>query len=347
MNELENATPWGFSMELSIFPGSDQNPLHSYLQETKCCIDSELAKLLSSIPAFSLRDKIEYAVLSSGKRLRPSLVLLSAESVGAKKQNLIRLALTVELMHTATLIHDDILDRDVVRRNMPTLQAKWSMNEAILVGDALVAMALNLAADYGGDILKILGNAGLLLCEGEYLDSMPVQLPLSEDHYLYVISKKCASLFRAAAEIGAIAGGGSRSDVKSLAEFGEHFGMAFQINDDLSELTFKEGGIPTDLMEGRATLPLIHLYGSLEKDEKEALLKNLRSLNSADLLEKEALFRRILEVLEKQGSIEYCRDRICHFVNRSIMDLSPLREGIHRGYLAELAQSLVPASVNS
>jgi geranylgeranyl pyrophosphate synthase len=308
-------------MVSDICPAEDGNGFQIYLNELKQSIELELATLVTSDADSSLNEKIRYAISSSGKRLRPILVLMSAEAVGGRKEDAMHLALAVELMHTASLVHDDILDGDKIRRNKLTLHARWSVEEAILAGDALISISLGLLANYGEAVLGALAGTGMDLCEGEYLDVRSAAIP-SENEYMKMIHKKCASLFMAATKTGATVGGGSQGDVDALGRFGEHFGMAFQINDDLADLVPKNGGVPQDLKVFRMSLPLIHLYESLGEFEKEALFKDLKSLESKDTKQNESVSNCILSRLNDSGSIEYCRSKIRRFVDLSVDDLS-------------------------
>ncbi|NIV43766.1 hypothetical protein GWN49_02605, partial [Candidatus Bathyarchaeota archaeon] len=187
----------------------DRKPFRSYLDMTRQTVETELSNLTSRFGNLNLQEKINYALLSHGKRLRPLMVVLSAQSVGGNQEDVMSLALGIELLHTATLVHDDILDQDKFRRDLPAVHEKWSINDAILVGDALITLAINLIADYGSVILKIVSQAGLALCDGEYIDVSAVSTEMSEHEYFEKIGNKSASLFQAATWCGAIAGGGS------------------------------------------------------------------------------------------------------------------------------------------
>ena len=145
---------------------------HAYVSSTKRSIESELESLMSKISGVRLRPLLEFALLSKGKRLRPILTVLSAQSVGGDPKKVMQLALSFELLHAATLVHDDIIDQDTTRRGMKTLCSKWSAKGAILAGDALIALSVNLATDFGPKILKVLSDVGLQLSDGEYTDAV-------------------------------------------------------------------------------------------------------------------------------------------------------------------------------
>jgi len=313
-----------------------------YVENTKQLVESELSNLISRIADLKLHGKIEYALLSHGKRLRPLMVILSAQSVGGNREDVMSLALAIELLHTATLVHDDILDQDKFRRDVPAVHEKWSVNEAILVGDAMISLAINLTADYGREILKIASETGLALCDGEYMDVSITSTKMSKNEYLEKIRKKSASLFQAATHCGAIVGGGSDVEVKCLADFGEHFGMAYQLRDDLSDMTSLRDGIPKDLRKSRISLPLIHLYKSSSLVERETLLNDLQILARKDRAVKKIVLDRILQNLKAKGSLGYCGKKINQYIDQSIADIQSLRDTSFKFHLIQMAKSLGP-----
>lgn len=317
----------------------DGKTFRQYVESTRHSIESELSKLLSRIGDLRLQEKIGYALLSRGKRLRPLMVILSAQSVGGNGEDVMSLALAIELLHTATLVHDDILDHDRFRRDILAVHEKWSVNDAILVGDAMISLAINLTADYGKEILKITSETGLALCDGEYMDVSLSSIDMSEKEYLEKIRKKSASLFRTSTRCGAIAGGGSNLEVKCLADFGEKFGLAYQLSDDLSDITSSGEDIPEDLIKRRISLPLIHLYKSSSFIEREMLLEDLQILVGKDSVKKNVL-SRILQNLKTSGSVDYCREKINRYIDQANMNIQCLRDTDFKFYLVKMAKSL-------
>lgn len=306
-----------------------------YLSETRQIVNSRLSLLVSSIPQSRLSPQLEYALLSQGKRLRPILVILSAQSVGGDREQVIPLALAFELLHTATLVHDDIIDGDKLRRGIPALYKKWNVNSAMLAGDAMISLSINLAADFGAEIMKIVSKCGLELCDGEYMD---VSLSLSttnEEEYFLKIRKKAASLFKAAAQCGALAGGGSRLDAACLAEFGECLGIAYQLRDDLLDLTVQGVFIPKDLRTERVTLPLIHLYGESNFNEREILENNLKILIDGNYAGNRAAVKGILSSLKKRGSFAYCEKKMNEYIHKAVISISPLKDTEFKAYLTQ------------
>ena len=317
----------------------EQTILEPYLKDLREIVDSELAKLVSEISPFRLSEQMTYAMLSAGKRLRPILTLLSVGSVGGSLQDAKSLALSVEIMHAATLVHDDILDRDSMRRGVPTVHEKWSVNDAILTGDALLSLALSLITNFSGEVLKAFSEAGMRLAEGEYMDLDPPN-SISEEIYVERIKRKSASLFRAATKCGALAGKGSPSEILALASFGENFGMAFQIRDDILDITGPEEDLPNDLKEGRITLPLVHLFNTMTAKEKTEFCKSINLSTEEEILKRRTYFEEILRRLKENGSIDYCKNKINHYAKTAIANIEPLKNSVYKEHLRKLAESL-------
>jgi len=312
----------------------------SYISETRQLINSGLLNLVSSISDVRLHPQIEYALLSQGKRLRPILVILSAQSIGGDQEKVMPLALAFELMHTATLVHDDIIDGDKMRRGIPALYKKWSVNDAILAGDAMIALAINLATDFGAKIMKTVSQSALELCDGEHMDTSLSLNTTTEEEYFLKIRKKSASLFKATTYCGALAGDGSIIEVESLAAFGENFGIAYQLRDDLLDMTITEGFVPKDLKSGRVTLPLIHLYKVSDFVQREKLENNLQILMKGNRAVKNAVVERVSRSLETAKSFTYCEQKINQYIEQSINSLKPLKNTKFKTYLIQMTKLL-------
>jgi octaprenyl-diphosphate synthase len=319
---------------------ADKNGYNSYLEEARRLIDHEISTILPKIADLELCEKIRYVLQTRGKRLRPVLVMLSAQSVGGSIEPLKKLALSIELLHAATLIHDDVLDQDLFRRNAPTINAKWGVRDAVLVGDALASLSIILSADYGKDIVKIMSQTCLLLSDGEYMDVENAQERLRERDYMETIKRKSASLFKAATQCGAIAADASRSEIDALAEFGENFGLAYQIKDDLSDVTALENTIPQDINEFRATLPIIHFFESVEPEDREAFFKAVVAVKDQSHEEKKIFLDRLRKSLESTGSMHYCASKVNQYIDNAIASLEPLKESVYKAYLVQMTDSL-------
>jgi octaprenyl-diphosphate synthase len=301
--------------------------LHSYILDTKQLLESELAKLLFSVSDLRLRPLLEYALLSKGKRLRPILVMLSAQSVGGTQEKVTQLALSFELLHTATLVHDDMIDQDTSRRGKKTLYSRWSTNGAILAGDALIALSVSLVADYGPKVTKILSNVGLELCDGEYVDANLSLEVATETEYFAKIERKSASLFRGAAICGALAAEGKPLEVEALAKYGECFGMAYQLNDDLDDLLSKNQ-ISQDLRNGNVTLPFIQLYQHGDASAKELLKRNFGNGTVT-----KAIAEEIKNKMEETGAFKYGREKIAEYSAKSKAGLKGVKDSVFKSYL--------------
>jgi len=223
--------------------------LEEYLSATRKEIDEALEELLGGLVAPEIHPRIAYALMSEGKRLRPIIVILSGRCIDTDC-NPMDLALAFELLHTATLIHDDIIDCDDIRRKRPALHVKWNVDSAMLVGDALIAMSVKLASGYGKEIIGRVADAALELCEGEHMDIS--QTPAtSREKYIDIVGKKSGSLFRAAAECGALAGGANPEQAGMIACFGHNFGIAYQLMDDIRDREKQPLPIPGDELYDR------------------------------------------------------------------------------------------------
>ena len=300
---------------------------HSYVLGTKHSIESELERLLSKISDVKLHPLLEFALLSNGKRLRPILTMLSAQSVGGDPKKVEQLALSFELLHTATLVHDDIIDKDTCRRGVKTLYSKWFTKGALLAGDALIALSVNLATEFGPEIMKILSEAGLEISDGEYIDAVLSLDNATEQQYFTKIEKKSASLFRCATCCGALAAGGTPLEVEALGRFGEYFGMAYQVNDDLDDLLGKDQ-ISRDLRNGNVTLPLLHVYQHGNGAAKELVKRNFGNRNVTL-----AIMEEVRERMEELGVFRYCRGKIAEYIEKSRSSLEVVRDSKFKDYL--------------
>jgi len=304
-----------------------ERDFRSYVLGTKSSIESELEGLLSKISDVKLRPLLEFALLSNGKRLRPILTVLSAQSVGGDPKKVEQLALSFELLHTATLVHDDIIDEDICRRGVKTLYSKWFTKGALLAGDALIALSVNLATDFGPEIMKTLSKAGLEISDGEYIDAV---LPLgsaTERQYFTKIEKKSASLFRCATSCGALAAGGTPLEVEALGKFGEYFGMAYQVNDDLDDLLGKNQ-ISQDLRNGNVTLPLLYVYRHGNGASKELIRRKFGNRNVTL-----AIMEEVKERMEESGAFRYCRGKIAEYIEKSHSSLEVIKDSKFKDYL--------------
>ncbi|MEJ2049161.1 MAG: polyprenyl synthetase family protein [Calditrichota bacterium] len=208
-------------------------------------IQQELQQSIKPDFPQSIKDPINYFLENPGKKIRPLLTLLCAEAVGGNFAGVLSAAVGIELFHDFTLIHDDIMDRDDMRRGRFTIHKKWGEDSAILVGDMIIGMAYEkmLTCDnrYLSSVLSLFNETLLRVCEGQALDKeFETRQSVSIDEYLVMISKKTAWLFKISCEIGALLGGGTKEEVESLSQFGNLLGIGFQIQDDLLDYIGEE-----------------------------------------------------------------------------------------------------------
>jgi octaprenyl-diphosphate synthase len=228
----------------------------------------------------------EHVLSSGGKRLRPALLFLAAELCGYTGPRRVQVAAAVELLHTASLLHDDVVDLGEVRRGRPSANAVWGNSRAVLVGDFCFARASGMIVEDGDlEILWIFANTIGLMSEGELLQlERSFDASVTEAHYYSVIERKSAALISAACEAGAILGGVTRPERRRLAEFGREMGLAFQLRDDALDYSADEevlGKQPyTDLREGKVTLPLLLTLKRCTPAERDAVDNVLKTASS-------------------------------------------------------------------
>jgi octaprenyl-diphosphate synthase len=254
-----------------------------------------------------IRQVAEYIVQSGGKRLRPALLCLSARAHGYPGPHHHVLAAVVEFIHTATLLHDDVVDASEMRRGRATANALFGNEASVLVGDFLYSRAFQMMVSVRDmRILEVLADATNIIAEGEVLQLLNCHNPeIDEDGYLRVIRYKTAKLFEAAARIGAILGGADGEREEAAARYGVHLGTAFQLIDDVldysgdHETTGKNLG--DDLAEGKPTLPLIRAIGCGTR-EQSALIRSVIESGGA------SEFGPVLEIIRDTGALDYARD---------------------------------------
>jgi octaprenyl-diphosphate synthase len=215
-----------------------------------------------------------HLINSGGKRLRPMLTIASAEMFGYQGDHHIKLAASVEFMHTATLLHDDVVDESDRRRSKPTARIIWGNQASVLVGDFLLGQAFRMMVDVGSmDALDVLSTASAIIAEGEVMQlSAAKKLSTTEDDYLAVIKAKTAALFLAAAEVGPIVAGAGSDERAALRSYGLNLGLAFQLVDDVLDYGGDAGdlgkNVGDDFREGKITLPVLLAYRRGSDDER-------------------------------------------------------------------------------
>ena len=292
----------------------------------------------SNVP---LVEKIgHYIVESGGKRLRPLLVLLSANACGYNGDKHIPLAAIIEFIHTATLLHDDVVDNSDLRRGKDTANARWGNAPSVLVGDFLYSRAFQVMVEIGSmDIMQVISNATNVIAEGEVLQLLNAKNPdTTEDSYMQVILGKTAMLFEAATESGAILADCSTEQREALRLYGRHLGIAFQLIDDVMDYlsTAEEMGknVGDDLAEGKPTLPLIHAMREGNDEERQLIRQAIRKGGLKDL-------EPIMAIVRQTGAITYTQTRAQEEADKAIAALDVLADSSFKDTLKQLADMAV------
>jgi octaprenyl-diphosphate synthase len=320
-------------------------PVWSDLSVLYSGIRSDMGRVESQLEDWSRSDNpliseiSRYVLQKRGKRFRPALVLLSSRLFPQRDGEDIFLASLAEMIHTASLIHDDIIDNAGTRRGMESVHARWGPNITVLLGDYLYIKSIGLSLQSKYDqIVRILMDISARMIEGELAEyAMSGDTQISEDEYLRIIGNKTAALLSTCCRFGAILGRASPQEEDDVAEYGRNLGMCFQIVDDLLDIVGDEKvlGKPTmlDLGEGRITLPLIHTLhhnGHRPHDLVSGLVRR-KDVNGEQK-------HRLLEILTESGSLEYTRKRALEFSERSMECLSRFPDSEVRETLAGLAR---------
>lgn len=302
-------------------------------------------QLTAPAGAGNINRLLEYLSSRSGKMIRPGLVLLSyhavrdvpasaVASLPLRKQQCekktqyeaIRVAAIIEMIHNATLLHDDVIDEGQKRRGLPTINSLWGNETAVLLGDFLLSRVFKMCAELEPRAAKVIAAASIRLCEGELRQVAQKQnWQLSESEYIDVITEKSAVLFSSSCYLGGISAQADEGRARSLAEFGLHAGIAFQITDDLLDIVgdeSKTGKTPgSDVDKHKLTLAVIHLLRVVDEKEKNAIINSYLEAKDAQY-DKDAL----VEILGRHGSLEYAHGRAQEFTTAAIRALDGLKQ---------------------
>ena len=285
-----------------------------------------------------LLDKITgYIVRRKGKQMRPLFVFLSAGAVGKISESTYRGASLIELLHTATLVHDDVVDDAHYRRGFFSINALWKNKIAVLVGDFLLSRGLILSMEHGDhDLLRITTEAVKEMSEGELLQMEKARkLDIDESVYYDVIRQKTASLIISCCKVGAASAGADQEVIDKMGAFGENVGMAFQIKDDLFDYGAFEIGKPTgiDIREKKMTLPLIHALSKASKSEVSRIKKLVKKSEK-----KPKLVHEVIDFVKSSGGIEYATSVMENYHNKAKEILAELPLSTYRTSLEQLVQ---------
>lgn len=332
--------------EISLTTGIEKK-----LTETSHLIDEYMEKILKDRRPEVLYRSARHLMEAGGKRLRPFLLLKACSLVGGEPKDVVPLAAAIEILHNFTLIHDDIMDNDDLRRNVPTVHRLWGIPIAIASGDLLFAKVYEAVVNWAGGgkvpcerVMAIIGRfnqAAISICEGQVLDVSFVSLEnVTEKDYFEMIGGKTAALLKASAEIGALAGGGNNREVLLLGEFAYNAGMAFQLVDDYLGATADEKvlGKPvgSDLREGKKTLIIVHALTHASPEEKRRILGVLRNpkISQEDLGE-------VNKILSSLGSLSYTMEQAKKYVEKAKISLEGLPECEAKADLQDLVEFFI------
>ncbi len=284
---------------------------------------------------------IEYVSVRSGKMLRPGLVLLAGRCFGEITQQHIQVAAILEMMHNATLLHDDVMDEGQKRRGLPTINCLCGNEVAVLLGDFLLSRVFRMCTELEPQAAKVVAGSAVRLCEGELGQVVRKNnWQLAEPEYIEVITEKSAVLFNSACYLGALLAKANESQSRSLADFGSNSGIAFQITDDLLDLVGDEAKtgktLGTDVDKQKLTLAIIHLLAAVDEQERTSIIDSY-----LDTKESRCDRPALVRLLNRCGSLEYARRRAKEFTAAAIQALSDLEQSDAKDALIETAQFMV------
>ncbi len=304
------------------------------LKDDLAAIEVEFARQSSS-PVAVVTDIANYLIAGGGKRIRPLLLLLSAKSLDCRSEARIRMGAVVEMLHTATLVHDDIIDEANLRRGRPSSNTTWGNAKCVLAGDWLYMQAFRTALDERNfRILDLLISLTQEMVEGELLQMEKLGHLINEEEYFDLIYRKTACLFKVSMQLGAVIAdsafaAAAISFEDSLGEYGRNLGLAFQIVDDVLDLTANDEvlGKPSasDLREGKATLAVIHALERGTGADREAIRTVLADRSFVRISRAD-----ILEILNRHGSIAYAMDTACAYAEAARQSVSDLPESEYK-----------------
>jgi geranylgeranyl pyrophosphate synthase len=314
-------------------------PILELIREDLERVESKMREV-SRIEYDPLRATLDYLLGSGGKRLRPALVLLSSKFYPADAETVASLAAAVETLHTATLVHDDLIDNALLRRGNPTLNALWNSIATVLTGDYLFARAAAFAAETKSvRVISIFAQTLMTICSGELKQSFGSgEGQLTREYYYQRIYSKTASLFAASAEAGGLLGHAPQAEAQALRDYGCNLGMAFQIVDDILDFTGNEGDlgkpVGSDLRQGIVTLPAIYFLEAHPEDETVTRLLSSRDAGGHEV-------HAAVEIIKGSEAIESSTAEAKRFAAKSRDALSILPHNDYRQAMLDLADFVV------
>ncbi len=317
-----------------------RNISFSYIEEELKRVEEQFeSHLITETPL--IHKVAKYVISSGGKRIRPILLIVSAKICGYKGVSHISLASVIEFIHTATLLHDDVVDNAPLRRGKSSANMVFGNEASVLVGDYLFAKSFKiLSALNNSEIIKAYSDATTLMAEGEVKELVKTaDVKTTEEDYLDIIIKKTAVLFACASQAGAIIAGKENDCIKNLYDYGLNIGIAFQLMDDaLDYISDEEFGkfIGNDLKEGKLTLPLIHAMERADKKEKDIISKIIykKKLTPKDL-------KTVLGLVKNYGSIDYTLSKAKDAVEKAKNNLNAFPDSEYKTSLIDIANYII------
>jgi len=290
-----------------------------------------------------LRAALEHLLSSGGKRVRPTVVLLVGNMLGGAEEKLVTVGAAIELLHTATLVHDDLIDGSLLRRGMPTLNARWSPAATVLTGDFLFARAAKLAAEADHlPLMKLFADTLATIVNGELTQLFTSRGLINRKNYYQRIYAKTASLFQMSALAGALVSPVDEETVEAMRVFGYETGMAFQIVDDILDFTGDQLAVGkplgSDLLQGLVTLPAIY-YAEAHPNDPDVKLLSEGGWGNQDRME------RLVNAIRKSDAIQKSMREAEDYIKRALEKLIPLHPGIERSALEDLARYIIDRRV--
>ena len=321
--------------------------LDSLVTLTAADIESVNKTILDKMqsPVILIPQLAGHLIAAGGKRLRPMVTLAAARMCGYEGERHVNLAACVEFIHTATLLHDDVVDESNLRRGLASANAVWGNKASVLVGDFLFSRSFELmVADGSLEVLAILSNASSVIAEGEVLQLVTANdTETTEEDYLEVIRAKTAKLFSAAAEIGAVVAERTPGEREALATFGHNLGMAFQLVDDVLDYSARQATlgktVGDDFREGKITLPVILAYRAADKDARAFWRRTLE-----DQEQKKGDLKRALGLLERSGALAATMEQARHYGAKARQALEAFDDGPHKHALREAVDFAIQRS---
>jgi len=286
----------------------------------------------------NLYNASKHIIIAGGKRIRPLICILACRAVGGDDRDVIETAAAIELIHTFTLVHDDIMDEDEFRRGIKSVHEIYGHSTAILAGDLLFSNAFRICHR---DVFKILADASAMICEGQEMDiSFEKRTDVKEDEYMEMIRKKTAVLLETAAKVGALLGNGDKEEVENLSSFGLNIGIAFQIKDDILGVIADEKklGKPvgSDIYKCKKNLIAIKSLEFLKNDKRRKLLRILSQRNNTKKEINDAI-----ELFKESGAIEYCTQMMNNYAEMARNSILNLKKSKARDDLLDLSDFII------